>query len=79
MSTLSLISKLDKYLQKIYHLLYLNSRFINNHITNKMFFISYIFLQKFFIKTLTSEKCSLLIKHNVKNSFQNIFINSYMQ
>lgn len=51
---------------------------VNNYITNNIFAVFYILLQKIFDKVLVVGKYAVLIKQDVKNMFQNIFIISYI-
>lgn len=78
-SPLGFVSKHDGGFWKIHHLSYLKGSLINDHITKKAFILLYTSLQKIFDKVIAVGRHAVLIKQDVKDAFQTIFVARHMQ
>lgn len=68
-SSLSLIPKHNKNMQKIYYLSHLRYCSVNNYIAYEISFLLFTLLQKIFIKVLAAAKYTILIKLDIKDTF----------
>lgn len=77
-SPLGLVSKYNGGLWKIYQLSYSSVQLVNDHNADEISALSYILLQKIFTKVLTAGRHIVLMKQDVKDTFHNIPVVSYM-